>query len=140
MEDRSDFMLKQQQAIERMREMSKTVRNDNPHIMPPAPAFVSLNGNSGKNHVHKNAQYAENAGYAHNNAEAQHKEKNSDFSDKNSKVCGNNEPTSFLGIDLPILDRIKSEPDMTLVLGILLILWSEKADKKLLLALLYILF
>lgn len=140
MEEKNDFMLKQQQAIERMREMSKTVKKDVPHTMPPAPAFVSLNGNGEKNSVHKNAEYAENAGYAHNHAETQSKDKKSDFYDKNTDIRENNGTTSFLGIDLPILDRIKSEPDMTLVLGILLILWSEKADKKLLLALLYILF
>ena len=45
----------------------------------------------------------------------------------------------FKGLDLPFLDRLKTEGDLSLVLGLLLILLSEKADKKLLFALLYIL-
>ena len=39
-----------------------------------------------------------------------------------------------------ITERFKHEPDMALIAGLLLLLWSENADKKLLLALLYILF
>lgn len=43
------------------------------------------------------------------------------------------------GINLPFLDNLKSDGDATLILGILLLLFSEKADKKLLFALIYIL-
>lgn len=47
---------------------------------------------------------------------------------------------SFLGgFSLPFLDNLKKDGDMTLVLGILLLLLSEKADKRLLFALIYIL-
>ncbi len=47
---------------------------------------------------------------------------------------------SFLGgISLPFLDNLKKDGDMTLILGILLLLLSEKADKRLLFALIYIL-
>ena len=45
----------------------------------------------------------------------------------------------FGGINLPYLDNLKSDGDATLILGILLLLFSEKADKKLLFALIYIL-
>ena len=45
----------------------------------------------------------------------------------------------FGGINLPFLDNLKSDGDATLILGILLLLFSEKADKKLLFALVYIL-
>ena len=45
----------------------------------------------------------------------------------------------FGGINLPFLDNLKSDGDATLILGILLLLFSEKADKKLLFALIYIL-
>ena len=45
----------------------------------------------------------------------------------------------FGGLDLPFLERLKTEGDLALILGLLLILISEKADKKLLFALLYIL-
>ncbi len=43
------------------------------------------------------------------------------------------------GLGLPFLDNLKSDGDMTLILGILLLLLSEKADKRLLFALVYIL-
>ncbi len=45
----------------------------------------------------------------------------------------------FDGLNIPFLDSIKSDSDVTLILGILLLLLSEKADKKLLFALIYIL-
>jgi len=45
----------------------------------------------------------------------------------------------FEGIGIPFLDNLKSDGDATLILGILLLLFSEKADKKLLFALIYIL-
>ena len=46
---------------------------------------------------------------------------------------------SPLGLDIPILNRLKTDGDLTLVLGLLLLLLNEKADKHLLFALLYIL-
>lgn len=47
---------------------------------------------------------------------------------------------SFLsGLGLPFLDNLKTDGDLTLILGILLLLLSEKADKRLLFALIYIL-
>ncbi len=52
----------------------------------------------------------------------------------------NKKPPSFLeGLGLPFLDRLKTDGDLTLILGILLLLLSEKADKRLLFALIYIL-
>ena len=47
--------------------------------------------------------------------------------------------SSPLGIDIPILSRLKADGDLTLVLGLMLLLLNEKADKRLLFALLYIL-
>ena len=46
---------------------------------------------------------------------------------------------SILGLDIPILNRLKTDGDLTLILGLLLLLLNEKADKRLLFALLYIL-
>ncbi len=43
------------------------------------------------------------------------------------------------GINIPFLNNLKSDGDSALILGILLLLLSEKADKKLLFALIYIL-
>lgn len=42
-------------------------------------------------------------------------------------------------LQIPILDKLLSDGDSVLILGLLLILMSEKADKMLLFALLYIL-
>ena len=42
-------------------------------------------------------------------------------------------------LGLPLLDKLKTDGDMTLIIGILLLLLSEKADKRLLFALVYIL-
>ncbi len=45
----------------------------------------------------------------------------------------------FGSLDIPILNRIKADGDLTLILGLLLLLMNEKADKRLMFALLYIL-
>ena len=45
----------------------------------------------------------------------------------------------FEGLNIPFLDKLKNDGDITLILGILLLLLNEKADKKLLFALIYIL-
>ncbi|MBE6777444.1 MAG: hypothetical protein E7542_04965 [Ruminococcaceae bacterium] len=50
-----------------------------------------------------------------------------------------NQTSVLSGLGLPFLDNLKSDGDMTLVLGLLLLLLSEKADKRLLFALVYIL-
>lgn len=42
-------------------------------------------------------------------------------------------------LNIPFLDKLSSDGDMTLILGLLLILMSEKTDKTLLFALVYIL-
>ncbi len=43
------------------------------------------------------------------------------------------------GLNIPFLNNLKNDSDAALILGILLLLLSEKADKKLLFALIYIL-
>lgn len=42
-------------------------------------------------------------------------------------------------LNIPFLNNLKTDGDLTLILGILLLLLNEKADKRLLFALLYIL-
>ena len=42
-------------------------------------------------------------------------------------------------LNIPFLNDLKTDGDLTLILGLLLLLLNEKADKKLLFALLYIL-
>jgi hypothetical protein len=50
-----------------------------------------------------------------------------------------NEPSIFSGFNLPFLETLKTDGDLTLILGLLLLLLSENADKRLLFALIYIL-
>lgn len=51
-----------------------------------------------------------------------------------------NEASSFLnGINIPFLDLFKTDGDFALILGLLLLILGEKADKRLLFALIYIL-
>ena len=51
-----------------------------------------------------------------------------------------NEASSFLnGINIPFLDLFKTDSDFALILGLLLLILGEKADKRLLFALIYIL-
>ncbi len=57
-----------------------------------------------------------------------------------AKAPENPQPTGRSGGLIPPLpERLKKDPDMALIGGLLLLLWSENADRKLLLALLYIL-
>ncbi len=50
-----------------------------------------------------------------------------------------NDNYSFGGLNIPFLENLKTDSDLTLIIGILLLLLSEKADKRLLFALIYIL-
>lgn len=131
--DSRDFLQEQQRAIERMREMSRRSTADTAHTMPPAPAFVKVNG---KNPISDNMQ--ENA-YSSNDKPSE--KQNPDISAQPQKPSQKHaQNASFPLFDLPFLDKLQSEPDTALLLGLLLLLWSEKADKRLLLALLYIVF
>lgn len=131
--DSRDFLQEQQRAIERMREMSRRSTADTVHTMPPAPAFVKVNG---KNPISDNMQ--ENA-YSSN--DKPNEKQNSDILAQPQKTPQKRtQSASFPLFDLPFLDKLQSEPDTALLLGLLLLLWSEKADKRLLLALLYIVF
>ena len=48
-------------------------------------------------------------------------------------------PLDFSGLDFPFLDRLKKDKDMGLILGLILLLVCENADRLTLIALLYIL-
>ena len=117
MQSQENFMAQQQKAVERMMEMNRrSMKTKEGHTMPPAPSFVRLNEN-----------------------------KNTDLTER-SKVEKKDTPAQFLNtshekndFSLPLLNNLKIDRDTTLILGLLLILWSEKSDRYLLLALLYIL-
>lgn len=59
---------------------------------------------------------------------------------KKTQTATKNESVNLPGeINIPFLDLFKTDSDITLILGILLLILGEKADKRLLFALIYIL-
>lgn len=132
MADNSEFLLEQQRAIERMLEMSRRSENTGVHNMPPMPPFVKLGNNEQNRRIPQNQkpQFKESETHIKNEEKRGRQNNNSQHE----------ENRGFLGLDIPFLDKITSTSDLPLILGLALLLWSEKADKKLLLALLYILF
>ena len=109
--------------------------------MPPVPSFVKVpqNGRNGSGqHSGQNAADSRRGG----NAQRQETRGNtgSSAASNTSAVQKNGSSGGFLsGLDLPFLDIFSKDTDVALIIGLLLILMSEKADKKLLFALVYIL-
>ncbi len=139
----NEFMRQQQDAVERMREMSSRaapIGTNQP--MPPVPPFVRVQQNRGGGRTQQSYQH---------NAEpqpdrrrgAQKAVQNSRPAEKPAapKAMQNSGQSGglFGGLNLPFLDMLSNEGDISLIIGLLLILMSEKADKKLLFALIYIL-
>ena len=112
-----NFIMEQQKAVQRMMEMNRrSQRKDGQHNMPPAPSFVKLPEN--------NFSFKEQT----------------PLSEESKRDIPRSAPeTPKNGLSLPFLDGFKIDRDTTLILGLLLILWSEKSDRYLLFALLYIL-
>lgn len=113
----NEFKRQQQAAVERMREMNARANmGGNRYNMPPVPPFVKVQRNEGINNRPVNPPLKEN------------------------KPTVNNKPKSFLEeLNIPFLDNLTKDGDLTLIIGLLLILMSEKADKRLIFALIYIL-
>ena len=88
--------------------------------MPPAPPFVKLPERTQNNDTVKSAP------------------KNTEPLPQN-KHQSDGISTFLSGMNLPFLNNLKNDGDTGLVLGLLLILISEKSDRLLMLALLYIL-
>lgn len=121
----NSFLLEQQRAVERMREMnSKAKINGNTQYkMPPVPSFVKVSGNNTAN---------ENK----NTPEPILPER------ETPRAVNQNKSESqgiFSDIKLPFLNNLLKDGDSTLIIGLLLILMSENFDKRLLFALIYIL-
>ncbi len=116
----SEFIMEQQRALERMLEMSKKSKlpQNAPHSMPPAPEFVKISG--------------EKKSDAKETAPPKAKKRSDEVhrTDKGFDLSG---ILSSLGISGDI------GGDTSLILILLLVLWSDKSDKLLLLALAYIL-
>lgn len=60
-------------------------------------------------------------------------------SEKENATQKKGDTSPFGGLNIPFLENLKTDSDLTLIIGILLLLLSEKADKRLLFALIYIL-
>lgn len=112
----NDFMLRRQEAVERMKEMSsRAAKTPQSSSMPPVPSFVRLQGN----------RRQESPTPPHTPKTEERKQKES--------------PAQNGGFNIPFLDAFSKDKDLSLIIGLMLILMSEKSDKKLLFALAYIL-
>lgn len=122
----NDFMRRRQDAVERMREMSRKAAESSAQPMPPMPPFVRL-------------QNRENQPQSQGSAASQQ----SVQTDPQASPASNEDslPHTRKGglSSLTFLDLLNIDGDLPLIIGLLLILFSEKADKKLLFALIYIL-
>ncbi len=127
--DRQEFLKQQQEATERLRRMHERSKiTETPHTMPPTPSFLHLNTRPAGDQAH---QHKKNPIPTQATAEA--KTATTQPSAAPHQDMHNN---SFLPLDLATMLH---DSDATLILGLLLLLYSEHADRKLLLALLYIL-
>ncbi len=122
----NDFMRRRQDAVERMREMSRKAAESSAQPMPPMPPFVRLQNrenqpqSQGSAASQQSVQTGPQASPASNEDSLPHTRKGGLSS-------------------LTFLDMLNIDGDLPLIIGLLLILFSEKADKKLLFALIYIL-
>lgn len=130
----NEFMRQQRAAVERMREMNqRAVPGNTNQPMPPVPPFVKLqNSGSGRGGNYQNNNNAQARQSGANHLQRDNQIKNPPQSEKKGGSL-------FEGLNLPFLDMFSKDGDASLIIGLLLILMSEKADKKLLFALIYIL-
>lgn len=122
----NDFMRRRQDAVERMREMSRKAAESSAQPMPPMPPFVRLQNRENQ---------PQSQGSAASQQSVQTGPQASPASNENSLPHTRKGGLS----SLPFLDMLNIDGDLPLIIGLLLILFSEKADKKLLFALIYIL-
>ena len=122
----NDFMRRRQDAVERMREMSRKAAESSAQPMPPMPPFVRLQNRENQ---------PQSQGSAASQQSVQTGPQASPASNEDSLSHTRNGGLS----SLPFLDMLNIDGDLPLIIGLLLILFSEKADKKLLFALIYIL-
>lgn len=122
----NDFMRRRQDAVERMREMSRKAAESSAQPMPPMPPFVRLQNRENQ---------AQSQGSAASQQSVQTGPQASPESNEDSLPHTRKGGLS----SLPFLDMLNIDGDLPLIIGLLLILFSEKADKKLLFALIYIL-
>lgn len=130
----NEFMRRREEAVEQMREMnSRATPTGAGQSMPPVPPFVKVQG--GRQNRSNSSQPSRQQ------AKRQPAQEQSQNTPVPSAEPRNKTKNNGLlgGLDLPFLDMLTKEGDVSLIIGLLLILMSEKADKKLLFALVYIL-
>ena len=134
----NDFLLEQEQALERMREMSaratKSVEG-----MPPVPPFVRVPGEGNRTRQQNGQPHMPGPSSSSHRQNPRHAA--AERAEKRPPAQQNHNNMGGMpgGLNLPFLDAFKTEPDLSLIVGLMLLLLSENADKKLLLALVYIL-
>ncbi len=91
--------------------------------------------------VERMKESASRSRYAPTNQQPKNKESKSTPQDKeqNPKPQTDAIDSIISRLDIPILNRIKTDRDTALILGLVLLLTAEKSDRLLLLALMYIL-
>ncbi len=123
-EPNREFIQRQEEALAQMRRMQKAAQKGN-NTMPPSPAFLKV-GEGSKPYDTPKPPISEEKTY-------ENKSGGGIKGLAEGILSGGGEfLDSFLG-------KIGADPDILLIIGLLLILESEKSDKLLLLALLYIL-
>ena len=133
--DNDEFMRRQQEAVEKMREMNaRAVPNAGGQNMPPVPRFVRLQNNrqNGRPQPQRQRQSPETQKPQNGDTVLEQKEPQAPKAE--NKGLG-----ILSGLNIPFLDMLAGDADVSLIIGLMLILMSEKADKKLLFALVYIL-
>lgn len=124
-EPNREFIQRQEEALAQMRRMQRAAQKGS-NSMPPSPAFLKVGEGSAKPYDTPKMPVSE------------------------EKTCENKSDGGIKGFAEGILsgggefldsflDKIGADPDILLIIGLLLILGAEKSDKLLLLALLYIL-
>lgn len=126
----NEFIKQQHAAVERMREMNNRSRyGGNNNIKPPDNANKSKENNYNNRN---NMQNKNSANSAKNVAEPSMNNTKSQKNNSSFPYFSGSNPLSFL-------DKLTKDGDTALIIGLLLILMSEKSDKMLIFALIYIL-
>lgn len=122
----NEFIQSRDDAIRRMREMNN--RTNNPQSkMPLSPDFVRYRGQNGANAINNRK------------TEAVNKPQEQPQKPEEKPLLPREKQSLGQGLGIPFLDKILTDGDSTLIIGLLLLLMSEKSDKILLFALVYIL-
>ncbi|MGN0493946.1 MAG: hypothetical protein ACI4F7_09890 [Acutalibacteraceae bacterium] len=139
----NEFMRRREEAVEQMREMnSRAAPAGAGQSMPPVPPFVKVQGNR-QNRYNNPQPSRQQAARQQNGGQPVQLPVGSAAPQINPPQQAQLNETKngglLSGLNLPFLDMLTNDGDASLIIGLLLILMSEKADKKLLFALVYIL-